>query len=448
MKPFSRVYWTAFLAAFGFLCLVAGFLTTVCEIFPYPLCRDALMGLKARQELMEEFANPYRTDMFAQPTSADVGVTRYDPERAYDGYTLFTSGGAESAFLIDMQGRLVHQWHLPYRAVWSGDSSVSNPVPERFIYWPKAELFPNGDLLAVYVAVGDTPWGYGLVKMDANSRPIWANLDRFHHDMTVGPDGRIYALAHRIKRHAVPELPDIQPPSLEDFVVVLSPDGKVLKKVSVYTAFARSRYRGVISILRSSVKGDTLHVNCVTPLPKSFKRVFPFAGPNTVLISSRNLDAIALLDLDSEKIIWVLRGPWARQHDPEFLANGRMLLFDNLGDLARGGRSRVLEFEPNPLKILWEYPGESGHRLFSAVRGATQELPNGNVLITETDGARLLEVTPDQKLVWEYRNPLRRGDHKQYAGVLCWAHRFGPHELTFLHRHTDAYLKQTGEARE
>ena len=38
------------------------------------------------------------------------GLTYYDPGRAYRGYTLFAPNGGDHAYLIDMEGSIVHQW--------------------------------------------------------------------------------------------------------------------------------------------------------------------------------------------------------------------------------------------------------------------------------------------------------------------------------------------------
>jgi hypothetical protein len=45
-------------------------------------------------------------------------------------------------------------------------------------------------------------------------------------------------------------------------------------------------------------------------------------------------------------------------------------------------------------KVIWEY--SVGSQLYSAVR-----LPNGNTLIGTGDGHRVIEVSPDKKIVWE-----------------------------------------------
>lgn len=44
-----------------------------------------------------------------------VGVTVYEREKAYDGYTLLTPIGEDgTVYLIAMNGQLVHSWKMPY----------------------------------------------------------------------------------------------------------------------------------------------------------------------------------------------------------------------------------------------------------------------------------------------------------------------------------------------
>ena len=42
---------------------------------------------------------------------------------------------------------------------------------------------------------------------------------------------------------------------------------------------------------------------------------------------------------------------------------------------------------------------------YSCYISSAQRLPNGNTLITEGSDGRLLEVTPDHEIVWEYISP-------------------------------------------
>ena len=60
--------------------------------------------------------------------------------------------------------------------------------------------------------------------------------------------------------------------------------------------------------------------------------------------------------------------------------------------------------------------------------------PNGNILITESIGGRILEVTRDKQVVWEYTNKIAENQ----VGVVIRAQRFAPDGLSFLKNMSDA----------
>jgi hypothetical protein len=70
----------------------------------------------------------------------------------------------------------------------------------------------------------------------------------------------------------------------------------------------------------------------------------------------------------------------------------------------------VLEFDPRTRAVTWSYEGSAEDPFDSATGGSVQRLPNGNTLITESDGGRAFEVTPSREIVWEYYNPARAGE--------------------------------------
>ncbi|HZD53925.1 MAG TPA: arylsulfotransferase family protein, partial [Woeseiaceae bacterium] len=326
--------------------------------------------------------------------------------------------------------------------VWDESSPISKPQPDSYIYWRKAHVYPNGDLLGAYVAAGDSPWGYGLVRIDKNSRQIWKYLGQAHHDLDVGDDGRIYALTHEIRHNAYKGFPQLSVPRIDDFVVVLSPEGDELHKVPVAEALINSPYARLLKRVVWYTKGDYIHTNGIDVVEADDAAPLPFAEPGQVLLSFREIDTIALMDLDEERIVWALRGPWLAQHDPDILPNGRILLFDNQGRFldangadaeGRGGRSRVLEFDPTTMQITWQYAGTAEEPFESYVRASQQRLANGNTLITEETGGRILEVMPDGEIVWEFVNPVRAEGKADDGGdmipIVSWAQRIDPANL-------------------
>jgi hypothetical protein len=79
------------------------------------------------------------------------------------------------------------------------------------------------------------------------------------------------------------------------------------------------------------------------------------------------------------------------------------------------------------------------------VRGAQQRLPNGNTLITESEAGRLLEVTADGEVVWEYINPVTgrpTPDGEELVSIVCWGQRIDP---TYLNPNFRTHIEQPGD---
>jgi hypothetical protein len=344
-----------------------------------------------------------------------------DPTHTCDGFTLYTTNKGAEASLIDMRGEVVHRWTAPFSLAFPRPRHVRRRVDDDKIYLFGCHLYPNGDLLGVYHGTGDTPYGYGVVKLDRESRVKWAYPGNAHHAVDVGEDGVIYVLTQEVVREMPRGLGFLPAPALVDYLCLLSPEGKELRKVPLLEAFRDSPYALLLTGQRpaSSKAWDLLHANSVEVLRQ---RLAPAHAPfraGQVLLSLRELDALAVLDVELRAVVWAARGPWRRQHDPHFLENGRLLLFDNLGSPTE---SRVIEYDPRTQACPWTYPGEGGPSFRSVIQGRAQRLPNGNTLIVNSADGVLLELTPDRRLVWS---------------CSCHAHvpfarRFAPDQLSFL----------------
>lgn len=429
----GRIGFGVFLLSTVFLSFVAGAFVILNESFPARYLGEAYLGGKALIAKQTHYPNQFRTDLWAPARGDQRGVTVHDPARAANGLTLYTSGDGTHAQLVTMDGEVAHEWRLPFSAVWDESAAVQNPQPDNFMYWRKAHVFPNGDLLAIYVAAGDSPWGYGLVKLNARSEPVWTYLQQTHHDVDVGEDGRIYGLTHAFSRKLHDGFPHFTAPRIDDSVVVLSPDGAELQRVSILDAFVNSPYARLLNKGSWYNDDDFLHTNSIDVIGAEAAAVLPFAEAGQVLLSLRDMDTIAVLDLDRRQIVWALRGPWMSQHDADILPNGEIMLFDNLGQFGPGGRSRVIAFDPMTSEITWQYRGTRDRPFDSEVRAAQQRLPNGNTLITEAVGGRLFEVTPSGDIVWEFINPVRANDPddatRQLIPVTSWGQRIDPATL-------------------
>lgn len=421
------------MVAGGLLLFMAGALLTAAGIYPGPQIARAYEGGKAYYAKLFYHDDVFSSDLWHTARSDDLGVTVYDPSSVNSGVTLYTSGHEASAYLISMSGEVLHRWHRPFSEIWNESAAVRRPQPDSHVYMRKAMLAGNGDLLAIYEGAGDTPYGYGLVKLDKDSNILWSYLQSAHHDFDVATDGSIYVLTHEIIDEPLEHLQHLQSPRFEDFVVVLSPEGKELRKIPLLRAVDESEYRQMLFAVSSFSVADPLHTNSVHVITKGDAARFPYAKPGQLLVSFRELSALGVIDPELGKLVWALKGYWARQHDPQILDSGNILLFDNLGNFNRAdGRSRVIEFDPGTLSLVWQYTGTASSPLKSMIRSYSQRLANGNTLITESNGGRILEVTAAGEIVWEYINPVRGGPVNGMIPIVCKAQRLPPEAAAFL----------------
>lgn len=337
------------------------------------------------------------------PNIERANVLVHDVDAAHPGYNFYSSRRDRGARLLRMDGTPIHEWKAKEKGAWQ-----------------HAELLPNGDVLVI---VKDRR----LARYDQESRLKWSVKGRFHHDLWIH-EGEIYVLAREIET-----IESIHPkiPILVDVIRVFSMDGELRREISVLEALRRSKFAFLlpsVSHKRDSKKGralDVLHTNHVEVLDGSRDERGPMYAAGNVLVSMRNINAIAILEPSSAEVVWIW-GPTnvAFQHHPTMLENGHILLFDN-----GVKRSRVIELDPISGEIVWQYaPGPS---FFSATRGSNQRLANGNTLITESDRGYVFEVTPDGKVVWKFANPAVRKKDKTRDAIWRMV-RVDPDSLAFL----------------
>jgi hypothetical protein len=355
------------------------------------------------------------------------------PEKTFPGFTLYMAGSWDAAtsshaFLINMKGEVVHKWAKPFSKVQANSPQVSAPISDSKVSFFAGHLFPNGDLLVVFHGMQQFHQGYCLVKLDKDSNILWHYPGMVHHDVNVGEDGTIYALKNELIRDLPRGLDFLPSPCLVDYLVILSPEGHELKKpIPIAEAFRDSPYAELLlpsaerppTNLEDWRVEDAFHTNSVRVLTREMASHFPMFKEGQVLLSLRSLNTIAVLDPDKRQVIWAARGSWRAQHDAQFLEDGHLLLFDNLGP--RKG-SRVLEYDPQTQAYPWAYSGENGLPFLSTTRGMCQRLPNRNTLIVDSQGQTILEVTADKEVVWTC----------SIDGFVNFGRRYSPAQLPFL----------------
>jgi len=350
-------------------------------------------------------------------SSTAGGILVEDRDRIQEGWNLYTSGHAPAVNLMGSDGRIVKTWTADVQTAFPGKVIPKEPE-EWHRYLNVSHLYPDGGVVGMFSHIG-------LVRLDSSSRVLWAYPSYVHHDLHVQPDGRIWVLSRQDR--LVPGLGQGEP-VVEDFVEEVSPEGKLLRRVSVLEALRQSEYAALLTHV--AVPGrDLLHTNSVRVLDGSLAARSPAFRKGNLLLSMRVMDLLAVLDPDQGKIVWALVGQWHFQHAARLLDTGRLLLFDNFGSMRAA--SRVLEVEPFTQEIAWSWGARPGQDLYSETSGRVQRLDNGNTLICETNRGRAVEVTREGQVVWEFVNPNRAGAKNELVAALYSIVRV-PGSLPFL----------------
>jgi len=340
------------------------------------------------------------------PGHGATGVTVHDRQATSGGFNFFASGHGPEAVLVDMDGRELHRWHHEFWDAFAdypvkrSDGSTHN--------FRRARLLSDGSVLAIHE-------GLGMIRIDAESRLLWAFAGRPHHDLEVHGD-RIYTLTREV--HLVDGFRGDRP-TVEDFVSVLDvTTGRELQRVSLLAAVrGHETHRRMLDTVPPK-KGDVFHSNSVHLLDGD-------VGAGRVMVSMRTTSAVVVVDLNTGQLEWAQQGPWRAQHDARVQEDGNLWLFDNRGLGKR--RSRVLRVGWPETDELWSWAGPEASTLNSGTLGSVDLLADGHVLVTESERGRAVELDPDTgAVVWEFHNPHQAGPNGQFVAALFELVRLGP----------------------
>lgn len=418
---------------------------------------------------------------FAMPSVYPTGTTIYKPDKCWNGFTVIPAldGNIDGNTLIDMNGNVVKVWKgirgFPARVLPGGH--VLGYVGSRPNHQDDTALVQadwNGNIV----------WKFDRWEeiRDPGKPPFWSA--RQHHDYQregnpVGyyapgqepkvRDGKTLVLAHSnvIK-------PAISDKLLEDDVIYeVTWDGKIVWEWRASDHFDELGFDEAArnAIHRDPVwgekrgAGDWAHINSMSLLGpnKWFDGGDKRFHPDNIIVDGRQINTIWIIDRKSGKIVWKVGpdytatpelrklGQIIGQHHAHLIPKGlpgagNILVFDNGGSAGYGApnpgavkgvsnavraSSRVLEFDPITLEIVWEYSartsGYEAFKFFSHYISSAQRLPNGNTLIDEGADGRIFEVTPAHEIVWEYvvpftdsEDPTRNRTYRAYRVPYEW----------------------------
>ncbi len=321
-------------------------------------------------------------------------VNRYDP--ATQGYVFE---------LIDEAGSVVNTFPIDYGKIMEGGK------PSEFAHI--ATVLTDGSVLVVW---DDAP---GMARLDACGEPIWSKTDRiYHHSLERGVGGywtwatdNWYGAEDQGMISFDPLTGEIiEKINLIDDVIEKSPENRLKKTIPDGYRYKRDSQIGE--------RTDVFHPNDVEELLPEMAAAFPEFEAGDLLVSLRNINAIAVIGRKTGDIRWVAYGPWRDQHDADFQPDGTITVFSNNTDR---NQAQIIGVDPRTGVARDVFAG-TGLSFSSFIMGKHEHLPNGNWMITPTIQGRIIEVTPEGRIVREYNNIL----DEDYNALTLYAEHLEP----------------------
>jgi len=421
----SALAFAAALAFFGFL---IGVLSTRMGVPPYTMVERPLDGLFALYIQIKDIYLDHPA--WQEDRGREGGLLRHKPELSEGGLTLHTSAHLHGAVLLDEKGSELYRWSKPHAEIrQEGDIVPQGFEGKRSFVW-KAHIMPDGGILALYALVGVTPYGGGLARLDIDGNVVWRFFEHVHHDFNVMADGRIVTLVQEWNDDPHPLVKRAGDLVLEDFIVILDQNGAVERRISLVDAVIGTGFEWIYDGDTPDITWDISHANSVLPLSAKHAALLDNVEAGDFMISVRELQAAIVVSASTGKVVWALRGPFFGQHDAELTDDGHLLVYDNRGAGARGLGARVIEIDPDTMQVVWQFPeAQSDERMYSTLASWQQRLKGGNTLIVESMAGRLLEVTREGRVVWEYVNPVREQSGLDEMPIIPYAERLDMDQL-------------------
>lgn len=401
-----------------------------------------------------------------------VGLLKYDPFKAYDGYNLIYPHNQANIYLLNNCGELVH--------TWEGDPTTR---PGNTAY-----LLEDGKILATRrpAAIAGNPiWAGGggatIEIRDWDNNLEWSytvndSLRRLHHDISIVPklDGSYTILAIAWEKKNIEEMvqagrdtskyaPEEMWP---DYVFEIDPQtDEIIWEWHAWDHLIQDidpslENHGIISEhpelmdinydFDGSGNPDWMHTNAIDYDPindqillsiPSFNEIWILDHSTTTSQAATGSGGLSGLggdimyrwgspsnygqgDTSDQKLFY--------QHDANFISDFIAPFDPNYNKIAvfnnRVGAdfSTINIINPGFDMYEWSFPQDEGvfgpfdfdlnktHPIDSTLMHSTglssvQYLPNSNLLVCVGRYGYSLEITPDNEIVWEYKTPLRSG---------------------------------------
>jgi len=416
---------------YALILVVYGVMIATYNLAPLPQIRDLGAMIRAVFQPLDQVLY---TDVVNKQDERSVET--YEPSKLQTGLIavlLDTAPRKPAIHVIDRDGRIVHEWKLNWLEIWPRGEGNFLDRPIKGTHAHGLKVFSDGRVT--------TNFEYqSTFQLDLCGNIVWKQDNHGHHAVADGHDGTIWVPTEA--RFEKGESPYIGQETFyrADSLLEMDDRGASLRSIDLTDVFIEQEMHGLLHVgpeLREILRqagvhrpdiqplGDTLHVNDIEVFPADIDSdVF---NPGDLLVSARNINAIFVIDPETERLKWLYSGGFVRQHDPDFTDRGTITLFDNFGHLSRSqiGReySRIIEIDPVKNTQTTLLGSDLERPFYTRINGSHELLPNGNILVVPSQEGRLLEYTPDGDLVWRYDHRVsERKNGRVYNTQLLPAH--------------------------
>lgn len=388
-----------FVLASMVLAFLYGFASHGFDLFPSDILESA-----SRQARVVWSQAPWTPPRYTtQRVYNQKGVRVQDRQRVQPGATLIASGWQDFDWkpglkLISSDGRTLHEWKVDPQEVFS-DTSFPASRPPNAVHG--SYLFPTGDVL-----VNIARWG--LARLDACGNVRWRLAKGNHHSITRTDGGPFWVPSLIYPSDSLyGNYSGINSPTPQNGIMKVRSNGEVIKEINILSIIYENQYeRYIVKSDRLDVNSDLTHLNDVEPLPDSIASEYPLFGSGDLLVSLPRLSLVFVFDPSTRNILWGTTDHFISQHDPDFVGDGWIGIFDNNTDGTKRGQllggSRIVAVRPHTGANRVLFPTDRSDDFYTSVQGKWQKLRNGNLLLTESQAGRVVEVAPDGRTVWEW----------------------------------------------
>lgn len=389
--------------------------------------------------------------VFAQEKTVGALVNK---PGAFDGYTLFSPAGNTTTYLVNNQGRMVHQWKSDY------------PPGNAVYLMEDGSLYRAGRTDDDRIRAGGA--GGVIERFDWEGNVVWTYenstaVTRAHHDFQVLPNGNVLVLAWELiseeDQLANGRNPEITPETglWPEMILEIEPTGSEGGNV-VWEWHAWDHLIQNFDETKSNFGDITAEIGKIDlNYVKEGKEGSDWHHANSIhydetldqiMLSVLHFDEIWVIDHNTtteeakgEKgdLLFRWGNPFAYgigkyedrllfgQHNAHWIADGlpdagKIMIFNNGRDRPAGEFTSVVKINPviltdgtyqktldngyDPLDYYYEYRAAEPTDFYSWYISGAQQLSNGHLLINDGAHGTFFEIDNNEEIVWKYVNPV------------------------------------------